>query len=128
MFRGRPCRDTEGGCFACASRGGDHSALAAMNTREMLSWSELLDKEKKIRRSWQAQEQNWRGIYKAYSAQSRQLQDLQELVGELVDPSEVFRLVKKPDECKLELRAALLRAIEMADAELRALKAPPALG
>ncbi|KAG8469940.1 hypothetical protein KFE25_006395 [Diacronema lutheri] len=99
-----------------------------MNTREMLSWSELLDKEKKIRRSWQAQEQNWRGIYKAYSAQSRQLQDLQELVGELVDPSEVFRLVKKPDECKLELRAALLRAIEMADAELRALKAPPALG
>lgn len=38
--------------------------------------------------------QNWRGIYKPYSGPARHLQEVQELIGELVEPSEVFMLVK----------------------------------
>mmetsp|Transcript_11736 Transcript_11736/g.29726 ORF Transcript_11736/g.29726 Transcript_11736/m.29726 type:complete len:99 (+) Transcript_11736:54-350(+) len=96
-----------------------------MNTTELLQWTEQLTNEKNIRKSWQAREQNPIGVYGAHSARARQLQDLQELLSELVDPSEIFVLVKKPAECKRELRAKLLRAIETADAELLKLKAGP---
>lgn len=90
-----------------------------MTTRDAIVWTELLEQEKRTRRAWQHEEkvraysplrqtvngellsrgtrpahQNWKGVFKPRSAQQKHLQELGELLGELVEPSEVFKIVK----------------------------------